>query len=498
MSARPGLGKEDAPAVIGRTQSVCPVCLGRLPAERVREGDSVFLRKACPEHGEFRTIIWRGPPDYLSWQQQKVPEHPRAPLAPVVEGCPFDCGLCPDHWQEICCAQIEVTERCNLGCPVCFADAGEGQGARPVDGPGGGGRSEGPAGDPSLEELVHRLEMVRGATGACNIQLSGGEPTVRDDLPDIIRAARSLGHTFFQLNTNGIRLGEDPGYVQALAEAGLGWVFLQFDGTRDEIYRRLRGRSLLVAKERAIAACRRAQLGVVLVPTLVPGVNTGNIGDMVRYALKGMPVIRGVHFQPVSYFGRYPHPPRDEDRFTLPEVMRALEEQTDGLLRAADLAPSDCESSVCSFHGDFIYMGDGRLTPSGKGQNGCGCGPGRGRAEAVSRSRNFVRSRWRLHGGAGCCGPESRPPGQGSWDAVLDRVRNHRLSITCMAFQDAWNMDLERLRSCCVAVVDGGRTIPFCAYNLTGRDGRSLYRGTASTSGAGAPAKAASDARKKG
>ena len=471
--------------MVGRTQSVCPVCLRRLPAERVKEGDCVYLRKTCAEHGDFKTIIWRGPPDYLAWQQQKRPEHPEAPLTQVREGCPFDCGLCPDHRQQICCALIEVTQRCNLGCPVCFADAGERQATGAAPGPGRVGRKERPVRDPTLEELVHRLEMIRSATGACNIQLSGGEPTVRDDLPDIIRAARSLGYTFFQLNTNGIRLGEDPGYVRALKEAGLGWVFLQFDGTGDEIYRRLRGRRLLAAKERAIESCGREQLGVVLVPTLVPGINTGHVGDIVRYALKGMPVIRGVHFQPVSYFGRYPVPPQDKDRITLPEVIRALEEQTDGLLKAADFAPSDCESSVCSFHGDFIYMGDGRLTPSSKRQNACGCGPGNDRVESVSRSRNFVRSRWRIYSGAECCGPESSRQ-QDSWDAVLDRVRNYRLSITCMAFQDAGNMDLERLRSCCVSVIDSGKTIPFCAYNLTSRDGRSLYRGEASVSGAGA------------
>lgn len=481
MSIAPGSRKEDMEEVVGRTESICAICLRRLPAERVKEGDCVYLRKTCAEHGDFRTVIWRGQPDYVAWQQQKRPEHPRACLTQVREGCPFDCGLCPDHRQQICCALIEVTQRCNLGCPVCFADAGERQ-----------------ARDPSVPELARQLEMVRSATGACNIQLSGGEPTVRDDLPDIIRAARSLGYTFFQLNTNGIRLGEDPGYVRALKEAGLGWVFLQFDGTSDEIHRRLRGRSLLAAKEQAIESCGRQELGVVLVPTLVPGINTGHIGDIVRYALKGMPVVRGVHFQPVSYFGRYPVPPQDRDRITLPEVIRALEEQTDGLLKAADFAPSDCESSVCSFHGDFIYMGDGRLTPSSKRQNACGCGPGGDRVESVSRSRNFVRSRWRIHGSTGCCGPESSRQRQDGWDAVLDRVRNYRLSITCMAFQDAWNMDLERLRSCCVSVIDNGRTIPFCAYNLTSRDGRCLYRGTSSMSGAAVPDEATGNACEKG
>lgn len=471
MTSVPDTDKQKVEELIGQTQSICPVCLRQIPAERVKVDEGVFLRKTCGEHGDFKTIIWRGKPDYLSWQQQKRPEHPKACLTGIEKGCPFDCGLCPDHRQQICCALLEVTQRCNLGCPVCFADAGK----------------EEPVKDPTLEELTHQLRMVRSATGGCNIQLSGGEPTVRDDLPDIIRAARSLGYTFFQLNTNGIRLGEDPHYVEALKEAGLSWVFLQFDGTTDEIYRRLRGRSLFEEKQKAIENCGRQQLGIVLVPTLVPGINTDNIGGIVRYALKGMPAIRGVHFQPISYFGRYPVPPEDKDRITLPEVLRAMEEQTDGLLKAADFVPSDCESSVCSFHGDFIYMEDGKLTPSSKKQNACCCGQGNDRVESVHKSRSFVRSRWRIQSSPPCCGPESSRRQEDSWDAVLDRIRNYRLSITCMAFQDAYNMDLERLHYCCVSVIDKGRTIPFCAYNLTSRDGRSLYRGKAQLPVGGPP-----------
>ena len=457
--------------IIGRTQSVCPACLKRVPAERVKEDDCVFLRKTCGEHGDFKTIIWRGKPDYLSWQQPKKPEHPKVCLTETEKGCPFDCGLCPGHCQQICCALIEVTQRCNLQCLVCFADAGEEDATK----------------DPTLEELLDQLRMIWDTTGKCNIQLSGGEPTVRDDLPDIIRAARSLGYEFFQLNTNGIRLGEDPDYVQALKEAGLCTVFLQFDGTSDEIYRPLRGRSLFKAKQRAIENCGRHQLGVVLVPTLVPGVNTDHIGDIVRYALKGIPVIRGVHFQPVGYFGRYPVPPEDKDRITLPEVLRALEEQTDGLLKVADFAPSDCESSLCSFHGDFIYMQDGKLTPATKKQNACCSGQEDGRAGSVFRAQNFVTRRWQIKQGTTCCGSESGSKEQDGWDAVLDRIRNYRLSITCMVYQDAENMDLERLKYCCVPVIDGGMAVPFCAYNLTSRDGHSLYRGRAQVSGISSP-----------
>lgn len=458
--------KQHAEEIIGRTQSVCPVCLQRIPAERVKENDSVFLKKTCDEHGDFKTVIWRGAPDYLSWEQRKRPEHPKVCLTETNKGCPYDCGLCPGHRQQICCALIEVTQRCDLRCPVCFADAGKTDSSK----------------DPTLKELVKQMKMIWDTTGKCNIQLSGGEPTVRDDLPDIIRAARSLGYTFFQLNTNGLRLGEDPEYVQALKEAGLSTVFLQFDGTKDAIYRHLRGRNLFKAKEKAIGNCGHHQLGVVLVPTLVPGINTDHIGEIIRYALKGMPAIRGVHFQPIGYFGRYPVPPQDKDRFTLPEVLRALEEQTNGLLKAADFAPSDCESSLCSFHGDFIYMGDGKLTPSNKKQNTCCSNQENGRGESVSRAQDFVVKRWQIPTYPASCCPEKNPKAQDSWDTVLDRIRNYRLTITCMVYQDAENMDLERLQYCCVPVISGGKAIPFCAYNLTSRDGNSLYRGKAETS----------------
>ncbi len=141
---------------------------------------------------------------------------------------------------------------------------------------------------------------------------------------------RNLGFSFFQVNTNGLRLARDPAFLEKLKEAGLSTVYLQFDGVRDEIYEQLRGRRLFARKEQAIERCARQGLGVVLVPTLVPGINTDDIGEIIRLALGYAPAVRGVHFQPVSYFGRYPQPPTDANRITIPEVMRAIEEQTAG------------------------------------------------------------------------------------------------------------------------------------------------------------------------
>jgi uncharacterized radical SAM superfamily Fe-S cluster-containing enzyme len=447
--------------VIGVTESVCPVCLERISAQRIRLGDRVYLRKTCERHGTFQTILWRGQPDFDSWYLVKMPERPKTTITGTDQGCPFDCGLCPDHRQQSCCVLLEVTQRCNLGCPLCFADAGMTSGE-----------------DPSREEIGAWYRFLWDTAGACNIQLSGGEPTVRQDLPEIIALGRSIGFSFIQLNTNGLRLAEDPDYAKALKDAGLATVFLQFDGTRDEIYQKIRGRSLLRDKMRAIENCARQRLGVVLVPTLVPDINCDNIGEIIRYALKELPAVRGIHFQPVSYFGRYPEAPADSRRITLPEVMTAIETQTGGLIKTGHLVPSGCEHSLCSFHGAFYLATDGRLVSLSQHQEFSCCCQERGEEEAVIKARNFVARRWVLPGGA----EDSHNAGGerlAGWDSFLDRVRQYGFSITCMAFQDVWNLDLERLQNCCVHVVRDGKIIPFCAYNLTDRDGHPFKRSKA-------------------
>jgi uncharacterized radical SAM superfamily Fe-S cluster-containing enzyme len=449
--------------VVGRTESVCPQCLRRIPAARVARGDDVYLCKTCPEHGAFSTVIWRGTPAYETWVRPKTPSRPTSPATTVDRGCPFDCGLCPDHRQTSCCVLLEVTQRCDLRCRVCFADAGH-------------GRTRDPSGDPSPERIESWYRTLLTTAGPVNIQLSGGEPTLRDDLPEIIALGRGFGFTFFQLNTNGLRLGRDPGYVRRLADAGLSTVFLQFDSTRDEANRALRGRPLSARKCAAIERCADVGLGVVLVPTLVPGVNDTEIGTLVEYGLQLAPVVRGVHFQPVSYFGRYPRPPRDEDRITIPEVIRAIESGTGGRIRAADFAPPGGENALCSFHGNFVVMPDGELVPLTRNPTAGGCCPvPTPAADGAAQSRQTVARLW------SCAPPppagQSTGPSLGGWDVLLDRARTHTFSISGMAFQDIWNLDLERLRDCYIHDVSpDGRIIPFCAYNLTDAAGRPLYR----------------------
>jgi hypothetical protein len=420
---------------------VCPVCLKRLPAEIVKRGQEYFLEKTCRDHGSFSTVVWRGDdPAFERWGNYVPP----AEAEDAQPDCPSGCGLCPGHLQKTCCALVEVTERCNLNCPFCFA------------------RSGGESIDPTNEQLSEYFrQLVK--SGNTFIQITGGEPTVRDDLPEIVAAAKAAGCENIQLNSNGIRLGQDKAYTKALAEAGVSFVFMQFDGTDDAIYEKLRGRPLLAEKLAAIKACSDELLGVTLVPTIVPGVNDGNIGEILNFGLSNSPAVRGVHFQPVSYLGRYPQPPGNGERITLPEVLRAIERQTAGKVKIEDMVPSGCDHPRCGFHGDFVLMPETLVQLTPKAETGSCCQDD-GRSHI--RSRNFVARRWKrtaANSGPECCGSNDF----NDLNDFIGRVKSHGFTITAMAFQDAYTLDMERLRRCSVHVYKNGRTIPFCARYLT-------------------------------
>jgi len=439
-------------------RSVCPVCLAPIPARHETMDDDTYLIKTCPTHGEFKTIVWRGLPGFREWSRTKVPSQPKTPFTEVDQGCPMDCGLCDAHRQHTCTAVFEITWRCDLGCPVCFASSGK---LAPAD--------------PTQEEFDRLLDRVKLASGFCNIQLSGGEPTMRKDLADLIRMAKDKGFPFVQLNTNGLRLGRKSGYAETLAKAGLDSVFLQFDGTEDAIYTALRGKALLKDKLAAIENLAGAGVGIVLVPTVVPGINDHNLGAVVDLAAQNSPGVRGVHFQPVSYFGRYPKAPADVQRITLPELMRLLEQQTKGSIRADHFLPPGCEHSHCSCHANYMVAEDRTLKKLSSGGK-CDCTP-RPAEEGADKAKAFVKRQW--------AAPEKAlplvaevPQPKDDLDRFIARAATHTLAVSAMAFQDAWTLDLERLKGCCIHIVSpDGRLIPFCAYNLSSMDGETLYRG---------------------
>jgi hypothetical protein len=446
--------------IISTTESLCPVCLRKVKAIIWTAQDKTYLEKSCQEHGRFKSLIWRGYIPMEKWVRNKIPAHIKNPSTLVEKGCPFDCGLCSDHRQHTCTALIEVTSRCNLSCSFCFADANKSQE------------------DLSMEAIRWMYQCVMEASGNCNIQLSGGEPTLRDDLPEIVRVGHEMGFAFIQINTNGIRLGEDEAYVKALKDAGLNSVFLQFDGTNDDIYKKMRGKKLLDIKTKALENCQKYHIGVVLVPTLVDGVNENDLGNIFDFALSWLPTVKGIHLQPASYFGRIPNLPVEEKRLTLGDLMDKIEVQTNRRILASSFSPPGCENAKCSFHGNFMVETDGLIRTLNKPSSCCGVET----AEAgANKTKAQVARKWSGNNRDGLLnkqpGDDQTNQAKNSWDEILDAINTKTFSLSAMAFQDVWNVDLNRLKDCCIHVVNKkGQLIPFCLYNLTSISGQSIYR----------------------
>ena len=204
---------------------------------------------------------------------------------------------------------VEVTNRCNLNCPICFATAN------------GCGYDFHPDMDTIRGMFKTVVDYVKSPR--C-VQISGGEPTIRDDLPEIVKMAKDMGIEHVEVNTNAVRIANDKEYLMRLKEAGVDDFYLHFNGTDDEIDMKTRGKPLFDVKERAIENCSEVGIGITLVVTVTPGVNLDHVGDIIRYAAKKVPTVKGVHFQPIAHFGRYPVEPTDDNRVLLPDIAAAI------------------------------------------------------------------------------------------------------------------------------------------------------------------------------
>ena len=285
------------------------------------------MTRTCPDHGVSSRRVW-GSREHWEWAREHAPATTSSP----------DLSVDNDH---ACLAVVEVTQRCNLSCSYCFA-------------------SSGPEGlELEFDEVIELLEVVLDSGGPRPIQLSGGEPTFRGDLPAIVERAGELGFEHVQVNTNGIVLADEPGYAERLAEAGVTAIYLQFDGLEAATYEAIRCLDLTGVKRRAIEACRRADLPVVLVPTVVPGTNDHEMGAIVRFALENLDVVQSVNFQPVAHVGRYAE---HHGRFALDEAAEMLADQFDGLA-VRDLLPVPCCSSYCQLATALLPDGTGGAVP---------------------------------------------------------------------------------------------------------------------------------------
>ncbi|HEV2618807.1 MAG TPA: radical SAM protein, partial [Acidobacteriaceae bacterium] len=219
--------------------SICTTCLRRVEAKILIKDERVYLEKWCPHHGRERVLIADDAAYYRQCRELyiKPPELPQRFNTPQHYGCPYDCGLCPEHMQHSCLTLIEITDHCNLRCPICYADSGP---HRP--------------GFRDLAMVERMLDAVVANEGEPDVvQISGGEPTLHPDFFAILDAAKARPIRHLMVNTNGLRIAKEPDFAARLAEYQPGFeLYLQFDSLRDEVHKDLRGAKLRDVRLKAL------------------------------------------------------------------------------------------------------------------------------------------------------------------------------------------------------------------------------------------------------
>jgi 7,8-dihydro-6-hydroxymethylpterin dimethyltransferase len=467
-------------AFLEETLSICPVCRQVVKAHLQERAGQVIMSKDCPQHGSFEALVYGDAELYSRIKSYTKPG--QAPLqysTEIQKGCPFDCGLCTDHHQHLCLGIIEVNSICNLECPLCVADSG------PTKANGFSLTFE------QVNSILDRFIVTEGQPEV--VQFSGGEPSLHPRILDFIALARQKGISYVMLNTNGIRIARDDRFLEGLAKLNV-HIYLQFDGFDPHTLLTLRGRAdLLEIKLKALERLGEAGLRVILVPAIERGVNEHEIGRIVDFGLSH-PAVFGISFQSVFHAQR--HPSFDPlERVTAPDILKALENQLNGVFRLTDFIPIPCCAPTCAMTTYALLM-DGRVLPVP-------------RMLPVESSLDYVKNRtmpaldaallrlleslWSAGAKVGsdslahslfqslaqdCATLEGNVESQRciscrlglpiSQHKPLDLAR-HVFMISVRDFMDPWTFDVRDIHRCCIGVLlPDGRTVPFCAYNSLG------------------------------
>jgi uncharacterized radical SAM superfamily Fe-S cluster-containing enzyme len=442
------------------TNSICSTCLRKVEAKVLIEGDKVFLQKWCPQH-KYQKVLISTDVSYFRQQRDflKPGQLPKKFNTPIRWGCPYDCGLCPDHEQHSCLTLVEVTDHCNLSCPICYSESGP---HRPTH--------------RSMEQIRFMLDCVVRNEGEPDVvQISGGEPTIHPDFFAILDEAKGRPIRHLMVNTNGIKIANDPAFAERLAAYVPGFeVYLQFDSLRAEPLVQLRGVDLRDVRMRALDRLNAHNISTTLVVTLKKGLNDGEIGEIIDFALQQR-CVRGVTFQPIQSAGRLEQFDPATDRLTLGEVRQNILKQST-VFTPADVIPVPC-------HPDCLAMAyalkiDGKVTPltslidpkmllHGEGNTIVYERDPRLRSEiiklfstAASPQSSEMSLRQLL-----CCLPQVNAPTDLGYDNIF--------RIIIMQFLDAHNFDVRSVKKTCVHIVHpDGRIIPFDTFNMFYRDGK--------------------------
>jgi hypothetical protein len=474
------------------TQSLCPECTQLIPALIFEEDGKVWMEKTCPEHGEFRDLYYGDARLYHKMERWQFGDNRGLsnPAVPDAKECPSQCGLCSMHLSHTGLANVDLTNRCNLTCPVCFANA----------------NTSGVLYEPTFPEVRKMLQAIRNERPVAGrvVQFSGGEPTVYPRFLDACTLAKEMGFSHVQAATNGILLS-DLEFAKKAKDAGLQTLYLQFDGVSDDIYLRTRGARLYETKMKVIENCRATGMKIVLVPTIVRGVNDHQIGAIVKTAVDNADVISALTFQPVAFTGRLNRNELAAKRFTQSDVAKQVAAQSGITDDYHDWFPISCvtpfsklmsalrgeETISLSCHphcslGTYVFVNDQtkeavpitRFVDVGNMLQDIYQAAQKAESASIklwSKLKVWNSLQKHFH-------KDKAPEGldftkflqtlQGMTDKKLGRdgmdgtFTYRTILISAMHFMDSYNYDVERVKRCVIHyAAPDGMLYPFCAYN---------------------------------
>jgi len=450
--------------------SLCTTCYRRIDAKLVFEDENVYMLKRCPQHG-FERVLISDDVDYYRRCREvfiKPPEMPDRYNTPIKYGCPYDCGLCPDHEQHSCLSLLEINDACNLSCPICYAQSGTHRTEyKPLD---------------QIERMLDSI--VTNEAEPDVVQISGGEPTIHPQFFEVLDAAKRRPIRHLMVNTNGIRIAQDEAFAQRLATYMPNFeLYLQFDSLRRDPLMQLRGADLRTTRQRALERLNKLNISTTLVVTVERGVNDDELGTLVEFALQ-QPCVRGITFQPVQQAGRLGNYDSSTHRLTLSEVRRRILTQT-SVFKPEDLIPVPCHPDSLAMAYAMKLAGKvvpltGLVSPDvliNGGRNTIIYEQDPAIRQNIEQNPNLRSQIFKLfstnHSPQSqastlrellCCLPQVLAPKNLGYDNLF--------RILIVQFIDAQTFDLRSIKKTCIHIAhpDGQRLIPFDTYNMFYRD----------------------------